>query len=92
MSTTAGLRGAALIDPRTNNTSIRFLRKQWWTSDRATYRANSPFTWGAQPANSLIFFNDINSGIWIVKLGKPKFQGSTTVPPLREQEADASPF
>ena len=65
----------------------------FWTGDPAGYRANLPFTWGAQPANGLIFFNDINSGIWIVKLGKPKFQGSTTAPPLREQsKAAASPF
>ena len=64
----------------------------FWTGDSAGYRANLPFTWGAQPANGLIFFNDINSGIWIVKLGKPKFQGSTTAPPLREQGANASPF
>jgi len=57
------------------------------------YRANLPFTWGAQPANGLIFFNDINSGIWIVKLGKPKFQGSTTAPQLRDEGATAaSPF
>jgi hypothetical protein len=28
----------------------------------------------------MIFFNDINSGIWIVKLGAPKYKGSTTAP------------
>jgi plastocyanin len=57
----------------------------FWTGDPGGYRVNLPFTWGAQPANGMIFFNDINSGIWIVKLGKPKFQGSTTAPALQEQ-------
>jgi plastocyanin len=65
----------------------------FWPGDPAGYRANLPFTWGGQPANGLIFFNDINTGIWIVKLGKPKFQGSTTAPPLRDQaKTVASPF
>ena len=39
----------------------------------ATPRAfapNLPFTWGAQPHKGLIYFNDINSGIWITKLGR----------------------
>jgi hypothetical protein len=39
-----------------------------------------PFTWGAQPHNGLIYFNDINSGIWIVKLGDKIDKGSTTAP------------
>lgn len=56
----------------------------FWTGDLNGYRANLPFAWGAQPSNGLIYFNDINSGIWITKLGKPKFQGSTTAPPLQE--------
>jgi hypothetical protein len=65
----------------------------FFPGDQAGYRANLPFTWGAQPSNGLIFFNDINSGIWIVKLGKPKFQGSTTAPQLRDEAATvASPF
>jgi plastocyanin len=65
----------------------------FFPGDPNGYRANLPFTWGAQPANGLIFFNDINSGIWIVKLGKPKFQGSTTAPQLRDEGATAaSPF
>jgi plastocyanin len=65
----------------------------FFPGDPNGYRANLPFTWGAQPANGLIFFNDINSGIWIVKLGKPKFQGSTTAPPLRDAgPTAASPF
>jgi hypothetical protein len=65
----------------------------FFPGDPNGYRANLPFTWGAQPANGLIFFNDINSGIWIVKLGKPKFQGSTTAPQLRDERATAAnPF
>jgi plastocyanin len=65
----------------------------FFPGDPNGYRANLPFTWGAQPANGLIFFNDINSGIWIVKLGRPKFQGSTTAPQLRDEGATAaSPF
>lgn len=51
-----------------------------WTGDPSGFRSNLPFTWGAQPHGDLIFFNDINSGIWIVKIGKPKMKGSTTAP------------
>jgi plastocyanin len=51
-----------------------------WTGDPEGYRSNLPFTWGAQPHGDLIFFNDINSGLWIVKIGKPKQKGSTTAP------------
>ena len=51
-----------------------------WTGDVNGYRPNIPFAWGAQPHKDMIFFNDINSGIWIVKLGAPKYKGSTTVP------------
>jgi hypothetical protein len=47
-----------------------------WTGDPET----CPFTWGARPHNGLIFFNDINTGLWIVKLGKAKEKGSTTEP------------
>jgi len=56
-----------------------------WTGDAAGYRANLPFSWGAQPAHGLIYFNDINSGIWITRLGRPRFKGSTTAPPLQEK-------
>jgi hypothetical protein len=51
-----------------------------WTGDPQGFRPNLPFTWGAQPHGDLIFFNDINSGLWIVKIGKPKEKGSTTAP------------
>jgi len=51
-----------------------------WAGDPAGFKANLPFTWGAQPHKGLIYFNDINSGIWIVKLGEPNQKGSTTRP------------
>ena len=52
-----------------------------WTGSPEGYRPNSPFAWGAQPHNGLVFFNDINSGIWITKLGGPRTDtGSTTEP------------
>jgi hypothetical protein len=51
-----------------------------WAGDPEGYRPNLPFTWGAQPKGDLIFFNDINSGLWVVKLGGPKVKGSTTEP------------
>ena len=52
-----------------------------WTGAPDAYRSNLPFTWGAQPHNGLIYFNDINSGIWIAKLGLPRNDtGSTTEP------------
>ncbi len=54
---------------------------RYWTGADDGFRPNSPFAWGAQPHNGLIFFNDINSGIWIMKLGGPrKDTGSTTEP------------
>ena len=51
-----------------------------WTGDIEGYRANLPFTWGAQPHNGLIYFNDINSGLWVVKIGDKIEKGSTTAP------------
>ena len=51
-----------------------------WAGHPEGYRPNLPFTWGAQPHKGLIYFNDINTGLWIVKLGGPKFKGSTTEP------------
>ena len=51
-----------------------------WGGHPDGFRPNLPFTWGAQPHKGMIFFNDINSGLWIVKLGAPKFKGSTTEP------------
>lgn len=68
---------------------------RFWTGDSKGYRPNLPFTWGGQPCsiacdspllNSLMYFNDIHSGLWIAKLGEPKFQGSTTAPPVRKSE------
>jgi hypothetical protein len=51
-----------------------------WTGDAEGYRPNQPFTWGAQPHGDLVYFVDINSGLWVVKLGKPKDSGSATSP------------
>ncbi len=68
---------------------------RFWTADAKGFRPNLPFTWGGQPCsvtcdspllNSLIYFNDIHSGLWITKLGAPKFQGSTSAPPVRRSE------
>jgi len=51
-----------------------------WIGDIEGYRANLPFTWGAKPHNGLIYFNDVNSGLWIVKLGDKIEKGSMTAP------------
>jgi uncharacterized protein YjdB len=51
-----------------------------WTGDPEGYRPNLAFTWGAQPHKGLIYFNDVNSGLWIVKLGAKIDKGSTTAP------------
>ncbi|HTT18551.1 MAG TPA: Ig-like domain-containing protein [Candidatus Sulfotelmatobacter sp.] len=68
---------------------------RFWTGDAKGFRPNLPFTWGGQPCsvtcdtpelNGMIYFNDIHSGLWITKLGAPKFQGSTTAPPVRRSE------
>ena len=64
-----------------------------WTGDPKGFRPNLPMTWGGQPCsvkcssnllNGLIYFNDINSGLWIAKLGKPKYRGSTFATPTRD--------
>ena len=68
---------------------------RFWTGDSKGFRPNLPFTWGGQPCsvtcdtpelNGLMYFNDIHSGLWITKLGAPKFQGSTSAPPVRKTE------
>jgi hypothetical protein len=51
-----------------------------WTGDPQAFRANLPLAWGAQPHKGLIYFNDINSGLWIMKLGDKIEKGSTTSP------------
>jgi hypothetical protein len=51
-----------------------------WAGDAEGFRPNVPFTWGAQPHNGLVYFNDIHSGLWIVKVGEPTDKGSTTAP------------
>ncbi len=51
-----------------------------WTGDPQGFRPNLPFAWGARQFGDYIYFNDINSGIWIMKLGRAKQKGSTTAP------------
>lgn len=43
-----------------------------WTGDLKGFRPNAPFTWGAQPHKGLVYFNDINTGIWVTKMVDPK--------------------
>jgi plastocyanin len=68
---------------------------RFWTGDSKGFRPNLPFVWGGQPCsvtcdspllNSLIYFNDIHSGLWITKLGEPKFEGSASAPAVRKGE------
>ncbi len=68
---------------------------RFWTADGKGYRPNLPFTWGGQPCsvtcdspllNSLMYFNDIHTGLWITKLGDPKFEGSASSPAVRKGE------
>ncbi|MGH9874792.1 MAG: Ig-like domain-containing protein [Pyrinomonadaceae bacterium] len=51
-----------------------------WAGDPQGFRPNLPFTWGAQPHKGLIYFNDVHSGIWVVKVGELTEKGSTTAP------------
>jgi len=51
-----------------------------WTGDPESYRPNLAFTWGAQPHKGVVYFNDVNSGLWMVKLGPRIEKGSTTSP------------
>ena len=43
-----------------------------WTGSPDGYRPNLPFAWGAQPHNGLIYFNDINTGIWVTRIIDPR--------------------
>ena len=43
-----------------------------WTGDLKGFRPNAAFAWGAQPYKGLIYFNDINTGLWVAKLVDPK--------------------
>jgi hypothetical protein len=51
-----------------------------WMGDPSGVVPNTPFTWGAQPYKDYVVFNDINSGLWIVKVGELIQKGSTTTP------------
>jgi plastocyanin len=42
-----------------------------WTGAANGFRPNIPFTWGAQPHNGLIYFNDVHTGIWVTRLVDP---------------------
>jgi hypothetical protein len=52
---------------------LRQGREMSWifTADSAGTRPRATFTWGAVVKNGLIFFNDINTGLWITRL-EPK--------------------
>jgi hypothetical protein len=39
-----------------------------FTGDAQGFRPNAPFAWGAQPHNGLIYFVDMNTGLWITRL------------------------
>lgn len=54
----------------------------FWSADPQGFRPNLPFAWGAYPYKGLIYVNDVNSGLWIIRLGKPKPYSATTDPPL----------
>jgi hypothetical protein len=43
-----------------------------WTGEPQGFRPNAPFAWGAQPHNGLIYFVDMNTGLWITRLKPPK--------------------
>jgi len=43
-----------------------------WTGDLKGFRPNAAFAWGAQPHKGLVYFNDINTGLWVAKLVDPK--------------------
>jgi hypothetical protein len=46
-----------------------------WTGDLKGFRPNAAFTWGAQPYKGLVYFNDINTGLWVTRLTDPKDRG-----------------
>ena len=39
-----------------------------FTADSAGFKPRSTFTWGAVVKNGLIYYNDINTGLWITRL------------------------
>jgi len=51
-----------------------------WTGAPDGFRPNIPFTWGAQPYKGLAYFIDLNSGLWITRLGKSVYSGSLPSP------------
>ncbi len=72
---------------------------RFWTGDSKGFRPNLPFTWGGQPCsvacdspllNSLMYFNDIHSGLWITKLGETEVSGIDHRSWREEERADDS--
>jgi len=55
-----------------------------WPGDAEGRAPNLPMTWGAQPHRGYIYFNDMNSGLWITRLGEQRSIGSTTAPAFSE--------
>jgi hypothetical protein len=53
----------------------------FWTGDSQGFRTNLPFAWGVFPYKGLIYINDVHSGLWITRLGKPKPYTQTSEPP-----------
>ena len=51
---------------------LRQGREMAWlfTADSLGHRPRATFTWGAVVKNGLIYFNDINTGLWITRLEK----------------------
>ena len=54
---------------------LRQGREMAWifTADSLGHRPRATFTWGAVVKNGLIYFNDINTGLWITKM-EPKLR------------------
>jgi hypothetical protein len=49
---------------------LRQGREMSWlfTADSSGYKPRSTFTWGAVVKNGLIYYNDINTGLWITRM------------------------
>jgi hypothetical protein len=61
----------------------------FWTGDSQGFRTNLPFAWGVFPYKGLIYINDVHSGLWITRLGKPKAYTQTTEPPSAAPSAQS---
>ena len=54
------------------------------TGDPDGFRSNLPMAWGGQPHNGMIYFNDINSGLWVTRLGKAKMRARSQARPITD--------